>query len=300
MLAARRALAVHRGSARRLTGAPARGTATTAHSWARRQVGEQNVTRFVHVANLMACCALCSEDMLRLRSFMIASSASMILYNLLQPTALIAPAAWASFFICGHGFQILRIFDERRDVGMTDREHALYEAEFLKYGFTPRVFADLLACAEWVEFEAGERLVVEDAAATHVYCVEEGAVDLLRDGETVRMIDEAASRSHRGNWIGDCYESEPTDAHPYTAVARSAVRAVRFDRPRLRAVIDASPAATAAAEKLEIDDLSGKLESTSRGHLAIERDYEARVAALQAKLAEWKADPGRGGRPPPS
>jgi hypothetical protein len=42
-------------------------------------------------------------------------------------------------------------------------------------------------------------------------------------------------------------------------------------------------------EKLEIDGLAGKLESTVRGHLAIEHEYARQVADLQDKLRQRRA-----------
>ena len=264
-------------------------TSSSTHARLRRAVGPENVTYFVHVANLCACCALVSDDMLALRTFMIGSSASMIAFNMLQPKSLVAPAAWASFFICGHAFQILRILNEGRAVGMTDREHALYERGFMRYGFSPRLFKELLASAAWLDYGAGEELVAEGSAVRHVFVVVAGAVDLRKRGEKVRMID--VDSCPRGAWIGRCYESagDENEIHAFTATAASPLRVVRFDRAALRSTIDASPAATAAAEKLEIDGLAGKLESTVRGHLAIEHEYARQVADLQDKLRQRRA-----------
>ena len=88
-----------------------------------------------------------STDMLQLRSFMIGASASGIVYNLLQPRPLWAPACWGTFFIVGHGVQIYRLLMAKQAVSLNDDEHELYERAFLPFGLTPRQFAELLRSA---------------------------------------------------------------------------------------------------------------------------------------------------------
>ena len=109
--------------------------------------------------------------------------------------------------------------------------------------------------------------------------------------QSFRKFDGKVMMLPSSTWIGRCYESagDENEIHAFTATAASPLKVVRFDRAALRATIDASPAATAAAEKLEIDGLAGKLESTVRGHLAIEHEYARQVADLQDKLRQRRA-----------
>ena len=60
----------------------------------------------VHFGNFLAVCAMGTADMLTLRGFMAGASLCGIVFNLVQPKPLFAPAAWGCFFVCGHTVQV--------------------------------------------------------------------------------------------------------------------------------------------------------------------------------------------------
>ena len=200
---------------------------------AREKIGsEQRISYIVHFGNLLAVAAMGSDDMLSLRTFMIGASASGIMYNLLQPKPLFAPACWGIFFIAGHSVQIARLLLERQPVAMSREQHDLYAEHFLPYGFTPRTFLDLLreSHAEEVFVAPGKLLVEEGREIDSIFLLLDGQVDFVHLHHSARSHSEGASakeeeddddddndqgddveltvaldevRSHKGVWVGD-------------------------------------------------------------------------------------------------
>jgi hypothetical protein len=251
-----------------------------------------------------------SPDMLYLRSFMIGASASGILYNLLQPTPLIAPALWGCFFICGHSVQITRILLADEDVSMSTRDHELYEMAFLKYGFTPRVFARLMeeADATWVSFPDNTIIASQGSEVKRVQIILSGgaifthAVKHKKTSEVTnrvaRVIDGDSVEDHRGTWVGEAWDPDflkhRTQSHTITTVGDTS--AVSFDIDKFHSIIDNDPSALACAERMQLDDLSGKLEAYERAHEKEVHCMEQKMTALKEQVdrLEGKQQKGRG------
>eukprot|EP00854_Cymbomonas_tetramitiformis_P003695 gene3695-4633_t len=121
------------------------------------------------------------EDMLLLRLFMVCANVCGIAYNLLQPTPLLTPVAWSTFFLGGHGMQLYRLVNEKQEVKLSSQECELYEQAFFSFGFTPRDFKSL-GKPMWKEFDEGEVVHFQDADIETLYYLLDGEVDILRDG----------------------------------------------------------------------------------------------------------------------
>jgi hypothetical protein len=290
---------------------------------AREKIGsEQRISYIVHFGNLLAVAAMGSDDMLSLRTFMIGASASGIMYNLLQPKPLFAPACWGIFFIAGHSVQIARLLLERQPVAMSREQHDLYAEHFLPYGFTPRTFLDLLREEEEDDDDDDDNDDDDD--------------DQGDDVELTVALDEV--RSHKGVWVGDALSlqerstpaagaatatttaaaattaaastwkwsvraaqvppqqpsslssSSPSSPSPSSSggggpsSSGAGVRAMRFTAAGFHRVLLESPAAAAAAERLHIDDLQSKLRSSARSHLSTEHKQRKRIRELSKEV----------------
>ncbi len=123
--------------------------------------------------------------MLELRMFMIGASCCGISYNLLQPKPLLAPAAWGTFFVVGHAVQIYRLLRAKALVSLSPEDHHLYEHAFLRYGFSPRQFLELLAAVPPNRIkENGRNFVVRQGdSVTTVGFIIDGALAVECDGE---------------------------------------------------------------------------------------------------------------------
>lgn len=198
-----------------------------------------------------------SQDMIQLRTFMIAASIMGIIFNLLQPVPLVAPACWGLIFTCGHALQIVRFCLANSNVTMNDCEHDFYEYCFMAHGFTPRQFMAILesAHAQWITFAAEQPIVQQGKSMTHAFVLIEGSYVVSRRGEheheedreTVIVRNSNMSVQKTGGvWVGECWDPK-FDAEVSAGLhkrwggtvraADGTVRAVRFDMRELHAAI---------------------------------------------------------------
>ena len=103
---------------------------------------------FVHFGNCIVLLAINQTDMMHLRGLSIGASCCGIAYNMLQPNPLVAPALWGVFFIGCHTYQISILLREQQEVRLSDDEEAAYQRAFVRFGFTPRQFLDILEAAQ--------------------------------------------------------------------------------------------------------------------------------------------------------
>jgi len=292
----------------------------------RQAVPPHRVSSFVHVGNSLAVCASCSDDMVRLRSFMIGATTCGMCYNLLQPAPLWTPTYWGCFFISAHTIQILRILREQSDVRMTDREHDLYERFFMAHGFTPRQYLALIreSNAKWVTVASGEAMARqgEEVVSLHLVtggtgCCEVREDDLhdgtpaggplqrqrslqrhrsATDGVLASITQEALSTC--GLWVGDC-AWEPADAalssqqHRWKMSVRAvggSLDAVRFDADSFRAACRAGgPSCMHSAERMQIEALRAHREHTGQFMLKYQARHKDRLRELEEAHLREKA-----------
>lgn len=274
-------------------------------SFLRRHVPPEKVSAFIHLGNVCALGAMCSHDMIQLRSFMISATTMGMLYNLLQPRPLMPPVYWGLVFVAGHSAQIARILYSRAAVELDERALQLYESSFLPFSFPPRAFSELMAHAEFVGYQDGDLVAEEGAPVGYVQIIVSGSARFTHEGAhkadaskssraVARVIDAAAVEGHSGSWVGEAFDprylEHRTHAHRIEAVGET--RAVRFPVGEFHRVVDGDAAALAACERIQLDDLEGKLQ-------AYERAHEDEVVCLQGKMGELRRRveelEGRGG-----
>lgn len=169
-----------------------------------------------HLGNMCAVLALCTNDMLQLRCCMICASSWAIVYNVLQPNPLLAPAGWAMFFVCGHLFQIGRILRDRAQVEMTEDAVDLYESVFHPHRFRPRQFLSIMELGEVAWLEAGTSITSIGQEATDIVLILRGTAD-VRDGAGVLV-----GHIGRSQWIGNMVPgSAGHNEWNYSIIARS-------------------------------------------------------------------------------
>merc|ERR1719492_70866 len=125
-------------------------------------------------------------------------------FNMLQPRPLIAPACWGVFFICCHVFQISILWRERRHISLSEDEELAYESAFLRYGFTPRQFIDVINSCQ-VRFKS-----FSTDATIHRKGDDMETIDCLLEGE-VQIISTTGdpmgkTKPGKGGWLGEFFD----------------------------------------------------------------------------------------------
>ena len=260
---ARSSAVLARRSIRRFTTTTALPSSLTkACNTLRTKITPERVNLFIHAGNLLAIGAMFSPDMLYLRSFMIGASGCGIVFNLLQPSPLTAPALWGAFFICGHSVQIARLLHQP-NVVMSERDHELYEHAFLPYGFSPRTFQTLMEEGDvvWATYEDGATICLEGSPVEYVQIILSGgavfthqANEKISQSRVARVIDSKAVASHRGTWVGEAFDPQFLEhsTHGFTIKAVGETMSVKFNLKKFHKVIDGDEAAVAAAEQLQV------------------------------------------------
>jgi len=224
---------------------------------------------FVHVGNVIFLMALNQTDMLQLRTLSAGASVLGLAYNLLQPVPLYAPAAWGTLFISVNLYNIAVLMRERQQITMTSDQEKIYELAFMGFGFTPRLFLDILekTDARWITVEKGKMVHSMGDSMDEITYLQEGEVRLISNtgDEMMELV-----KPGRGAWLGeffdpsmdpDVYWSKP-HTHPisYRCDAEQC-RLMALDRKKLHYTIKANPTLVAAATNSQVRDLWGKIRS---------------------------------------
>ena len=248
---------------------------------------------FVHAGNLLILAAINQSDMLNLRVLSVVASGCGITYNLLQPQPLVAPAVWGGFFVCCHLYYIQKLLREREDLTMCPEQEKVYCSTFMRYGFTPRHFLDLLEQARprWRDFKAGEYIQRRGDPMREVHYVVEGEVDILSSTDDLHT----KIRPGKGGWLGEFFDPNAPANHwdedqshslPVSyQCAAAACRTMALPRKALHKAIKENPRVEQAAARAEIGDLWGKLHRAPAQ--ARRRTYQA---MLQVALSDGKLD----------
>ncbi|GBG30116.1 Blood vessel epicardial substance [Hondaea fermentalgiana] len=260
--------------------------AEVARQWVRLAIGPERLAWILHAGNVLAVGAASSEDMLQLRSFMACASGCSIGFNLLQARPLLAPAAWGLFFLGLHSYHIRRILLEREPLALSQDEHELYSQAFMTYGFTPRSFKKLLkgSTATWETIKPGEPIVKEGHNQPRAAYVLSGSVLVYAGNVLMNRVDVTPGETH-GGWTTHPWRSDIEERGirkwKTTVVAASNVRLVSFDIRKFSTFIKQDPQLMAAADRLQIDDLRGKLRGS---HAEKTRQIDDLKAQLDAQV----------------
>lgn len=222
---------------------------------------------FVHAGNMLVLCAINQTDMMNLRALSIVASTLGIAYNLLQPTPLWAPGAWGLFFISCHAFYMIQLLRERQHIVLTEDQEEIYERAFMRFGFTPRQFCDLLekSHVRWCTFSKDVWLFkrTDPWHETH-FLIEGEATVYTATGDVLRTATPG-----RGGWLGEFYdphldkktlESNLQQSHCFSVRCKTETcRTMALSRQEMYAHVNSDKKLQDAATRSQVDDLWGKL-----------------------------------------
>jgi Popeye protein conserved region len=203
----------------------------------------------VHFSNVLLLVAYSVRDILWLRWFAVAAALTNIPYFLVQGTVLWPPVLWALVFTAINLFQIARIYLERRPVVLSDDEQKLYDLGFR--ALRPREFVSLTLVGEWKSAPAGESLVSEGAALSHVCVSIAGRAEVRRRGQPVATLAP-------GQIIGTAL-ALTGDPSPVDIAFAEPARYMSWPLTSLRRFIDKRPDLRLALQRLINRDLVTKL-----------------------------------------
>ncbi|SHG97954.1 Crp/Fnr family transcriptional regulator [Marivita hallyeonensis] len=203
---------------------------------------------FVHVALFFYVWGLLARNELWLRLLILAGTFCYIVYYYYVSEAPLWDAIWASSVIgVTNLFMIGVILHERSTLGMNATMLALY-ASFPT--LNPGQFRRIMKHADWVTAEAETRICTRGVRPDSLYLVSAGQMHLFRDGTDAWI--------GPGNFIGEI--SFLIDG-PATAdvIAQKGTEYVRWDRAKLKALMDKSPRISNAISALFNKDIARKL-----------------------------------------
>lgn len=222
---------------------------------------------FVHAGNLIVLAAINQTDMLLLRGLMVTATSFGIVYNLLQPKPLITPACWGLFFIGCHVFYITLLLWERQPIVLSPDQEQAYEMAFMRFGFSPRQFCEVLdsARARWCVFSEGVKLHKRGDPFNDISFLLEGEVQMIgADCECVKTL-----RPGKGGWLGEFFNPNADDAevagyegqvHEMTCKCVSEwCRTLTLSRKELHLCLSSNPRLKEASTRAQVDDLWGKV-----------------------------------------
>jgi len=103
------------------------------------------------------------DDVLVLRSFGLASCASMVIFNLCRKPPVMLPVYFNVLFIAVNGYFIARIVDERRDIELCGDAAALWDSALSDSGLPRKAVQALVEAGDVVVLEPGEMRAREGA-----------------------------------------------------------------------------------------------------------------------------------------
>ena len=160
------------------------------------------------------------DDVLVLRSFGLASCASMIIFNLCRKPPVMLPVWFNVLFLAINGVFIARIVDERRDVELCGDAAALWDTALSDSGLPRKGVQLLVEAGDLVLLQPGEIRSREGAPRRNrVAIILEGSVSVDLSGEHLADIP-----------VGDCVGELSSEERPKTprTVSTSAARACRL------------------------------------------------------------------------
>lgn len=207
---------------------------------------------------------------------MVTASSFGILYNLLQPKPLVPPAIWGVFFVGSHLFNIYLILKEKQKIMLSDDQEKVYEEAFMRFGFTPRQFIDILteAGAQWCNFSQYSFIFQRGEPMKQVHYMMEG------EGVMISMTNDEMGkcRPGKGGWIGEFFDPNASP-ESYTEEAwqkrirpvsvkctSSTCRTLALDMRKVQEVMHSNKRLTENATRAEVSDLWGKLHRSNADH----------------------------------
>jgi len=209
-------------------------------------------------------------------------------FNMLQPRPLLAPAAWGVFFVCCHLYHIQVLLREKRSIVLDEREQEAYEKAFMLHGFTPQQFLDIFEkcvprCGSiWHRYDEGQYIAVPGDRHMNVHHLLEGEVVIIsQSGDRFKTVVPG-----KGAWLGELYdpkggvydgtaEDGHVEEHVCTTVDCLAhnvswrcvapqCRTMAISKSKFHRLVKGNPRLESAANRALVNDLWGKIHSSSK------------------------------------
>ena len=209
----------------------------------------------VHFSNVLMLVSYSVRDILWLRWFAVAAALTNMPYFLFQREILWPPVVWAGVFIAINGYQIARIYLERRPVVLSDDEQRLYELGFRS--LRPRDFVSLTLAGEWRDGVIGDKLLTEGQLVESISIPISGSLE-------VRRRDDYLGRLESGQIIGSTLALTGSPS-PVDAAFTRPGRYMLWPLSSIRTFLDKRPELRVALQALVNRDLAAKIETLAHG-----------------------------------
>ena len=224
------------------------------------------------------------DDVLVLRSFGLASCASMIIFNLCRKPPVMLPVYFNVLFIAVNGYFVARIMDERRDVELCGDAAALWDTALSDSGLPRKGVQLLVEAGDLVLLQPGEIRSREGAPRRNrVAIILEGSVSVDLSGEHLADIP-----------VGDCVGEfgyvnkrgidDPTEHVSTSCGGRVPCRLISWDYEELDAHVKSRPDARRALEHFFAKKLLEKLEHMNEMHV---HDQQL-LHPPQGRISRWR------------
>ena len=225
------------------------------------------------------------DDVLVLRSFGLASCASMIIFNLCRKPPVMLPVYFNVLFIAVNGYFVARIMDERRDVELCGDAAALWDTALSDSGLPRKGVQLLVEAGDLVLLQPGEIRSREGAPRRNrVAIILEGSVSVDLSGEHLADIP-----------VGDCvgefgYVNKRGIDDPVEHVSTSCgggvpCRLISWDYEELDAHVKSRPDARRALEHFFAKKLLEKLEHMNEMHV---HDQQLLHTGGEGRISRWR------------
>ena len=225
------------------------------------------------------------DDVLVLRSFGLASCASMIIFNLCRKPPVMLPVYFNVLFIAVNGYFVARIMDERRDVELCGAAAALWDTALADSGLPRKGVQLLVEAGDVVLLQPGEIRSREGAPRRNrVAIILEGSVSVDLSGEHLADIP-----------VGDCVGEfgyvnkrgidDPTEHVSTSCGGRVPCRLISWDYEELDAHVKSRPDARRALEHFFAKKLLEKLEHMNEMHV---HDQQLLHTGGEGRISRWR------------
>ena len=223
------------------------------------------------------------DDVLVLRSFGLASCASMVIFNLCRKPPVMLPVYFNVLFIAVNGYFIARIVDERRDIELCGDAAALWDSALSDSGLPRKAVQALVEAGDVVLLQPGEIRCREGAPRRNrVAVVLEGELSVDLSGEHLADIP-----------VGDCVgefgyvkkrgAEDPLEHVSTSCGGRMPCRLISWEYDALDDHVASRPATRRAVEELFAKKLIEKLEHMNDHHV-----HDQRALHDPGRISRWR------------
>lgn len=208
-----------------------------------------------HVANVFYSCGYALRDMLWLRLFLFAGCAMEMLYSFrVAENPLWVNIFWAGVGAALNGYALVLLYRERRLVGLTEEEAALFRSVFR--GMTYGDFRRVVSHGRWWDVPSGTVLTTYGEPVKEV-------VLFVRGQGTILVEDKLVGRVSDGHFVGEMSFLVEGNASA-TVVTDGACRCLAWEKTLLRRMVENDPRLGAALQSVFTANVVMKLADRNR------------------------------------